>query len=448
MASASNDPANPAPDGGAAREGLAPPRRLWIATGQQLLARLWSAGCTLALFAALARELDGDVFGRVVFWLALFLAVESAVDLGTGAVALRRGAVDRWALPGLLRVGRRLRLRHALVAIVAFATVPRALGEPDATAVAIASLYLLTWPFELSTTALKRDLFYGTVSTARVLAGTLRLLGVLVLLYGFDVRDAGTHVIALTFSAGVANVWVHLRCVPHLPRPTIAVREPSRVFVEALPLGLAALCQQTYFYVDNVFVRAYEGDAAVGRYGACVRLMGFAILGAQYVAGSALPWLARRQSEGDLGRAAVRLAVPFTLVLAPILGVVAARGEPLLALVFGEEFRDAAPLLTWLLGAAAAVYCGAVLHTALVASGRTRAALLVAASALALNIAANALAVPIHGAVGAAAATLATEVWVALASATLLAVRDRGARSARLALLALAPVLFWVGMQA
>lgn len=440
----SKDPNEPAAD---AAEGVAPPRRLWVATGWQLAARLWSAGCTLALFGALARELPGDAFGRVVFWLALFLATESAVDLGTGSVALRRGAVDRWALPGLLRVGRRLRLVHATIAVVLFASVPGLMGEPDATWIFVASLYLFTWPLELSATVLKRDLFFGTVSAARVLAATLRLGGVLVLLYGFDVESAGAFVVALTFSAGVANVWVHRRSLPSLPRPTIAVRSPRGVLREALPLGLAAFCQQAYFHVDNVFVREFEGDTAVGRYGACVRLMGFAILGAQYVAGSALPWLARRDGEGDLGRAAVRLVVPFTLLLAPVLGVVAAHGELLLALVYGDAFRASAPLLVWLLAAAASVYAGAVLHTALVAAGRTRAALAVAGSALLLNTLANAWAVPHHGAIGAAATTLATEAWVAVASALLLMQNDRGARDPRVLALVGAPLLFWLGAQ-
>jgi len=37
---------------------------------------------------------------------------------------------------------------------------------------------------------------------------------------------------------------------------TIPVRE---IFLVALPLGIAALCQQTYFYVDNLFARRICG---------------------------------------------------------------------------------------------------------------------------------------------------------------------------------------------
>ncbi|MEZ5979215.1 MAG: hypothetical protein R3F34_13460 [Planctomycetota bacterium] len=98
-----------------------------------------------------------------------------------------------------------------------------------------------------------------------------------------------------------------------------------------------------------------------------------------------------------------------------------------------------------LLGAGAAVHAGAVLHTALVASGARNAALAVAASALVLNTVANAFAVPTHGIEGAAATTLATEVWVAVASGALLLRSDRGARSPRLFVALAAPLLFLLG---
>jgi O-antigen/teichoic acid export membrane protein len=424
--------------------GARPPRRLWVATGWQLAARVASAGCTLVALALLARELSGASFGRVTFYLAAFLALESLVDLGTGAAVMRRSAADAAALPGLLASGRRLRTATASLAFAAFATAPALAGEPDALWIALAATYYFSWPLELSPIVLKNELSYGNVSAARVLAALLRLLGVALLL-ACGVEDAGPHLVAMTASAAVANVWIHQRSRPHLPRPAAPVEPARGLLRDAWPLGAAALCQQAYFHVDNLFVRDALGVEAVGRYGACVRLMGFSILGAQYVAASALPWLVRRAPHGGLARAAVRLAVPAVLVAAPFYGLVAGRAEDVLVLVYGADFASAAPVLVWLLGAGLAVHVGALLHTALVASGARRAALAVGAGALLLNVAANAWAVPRHGLVGAAATTLATELFVALASLACLARVDEGARSSRLALVALAPVLFAAG---
>jgi O-antigen/teichoic acid export membrane protein len=421
--------------------GARPPRRLWIATGWQLGARLCSSVGTLATFALLARDLEADALGRVAFWLAAFLAVESFVDLGSGAVVMRRSAADGAALPALLVAGRRLRTWTAAIAFLGFGGGALLAREPGALWIGLAATYYFTWSLELSPIVLKNELSYGTVSAARVLAAVLRLVFVAALL-ALGVHDAGPQLVALTASAGIANVWVHRRSLPHLPPSHGQVAAARGVFAQAWPLGLAGLCQQVYFHVDNVFVRVHLGDEAVGRYFACMRLMGFSILGAQYVAASALPWLVRRAPHGGLARAALRLAVPAVLLAAPFYGVVAAYAGDVLALVFGADFASEAHVLVWLLRAGLAVHVGALLHTALVASGAQRAALAVSASALALNVLANAYAVPRFGLAGAAAVTLATEAFVALASWVALARCDAGARSWSVALVLLAPLVF------
>jgi PST family polysaccharide transporter len=431
-----------APSSAAAQDlGARPPRRLWIATLWQLGARLCSSLGTLAVFVLLARHLDADALGRVGFWLAAFLAVESFVDLGSGAVVMRRSAADPEALPSLLVAGRRMRTWTAAGAAVGFGAAAWSFDEPGAMWIALAATYYFTWALELSPIVLKNELSYGTVSAARVLAAVLRLAFVAALL-ALGVHSAGPQLVALTASAGLANVWVHRRSRPHLPVPRGPVVAASGVFREALPLGLAGLCQQIYFHVDNVFVRVHLGDEAVGRYFACMRLMGFSILGAQYVAASALPWFVRRAPHGGLARAAVRLAVPAVLLAAPFYGVVAAFAGDVLALVFKPQFASEADVLVWLLRAGLAVHVGALLHTALVASGARSAALAVSAGALALNVLANAWAVPRFGLAGAAAVTLATEAFVALASWIALARRDAGARTGLVTLVLLAPLVF------
>lgn len=82
--------------------------------------------------------------------------------------------------------------------------------------------------------------------------------------------------------------------------------------------------------------------------------------------------------------------------------------------IFGDEFTAAAASLRWLLLAALTVYVGALMVTALVAIGNTKAMLWIAASGLGVNLVLNAILVPNRGAEGAAMATLATEISVAI----------------------------------
>jgi O-antigen/teichoic acid export membrane protein len=198
----------------------------------------------------------------------------------------------------------------------------------------------------------------------------------------------------------------------------------------ALPLALTGLCQQAYFYADNLFVRALCGPAELGRYNACVRVFSWLVFFAAFATTAALPWLARRHESGELGSACARLAQPLFLGACALAGALWPWSGELLRFVYGADFEAAAGSLRWLLAAALAVYAGAAFFTAVIAAGRTRAALAIAALALGVNVLANAFLVPRYAAEGAAAVTLATEATVALASlATLVALGARpGAR--------------------
>ncbi len=103
------------------------------------------------------------------------------------------------------------------------------------------------------------------------------------------------------------------------------------------------------------------------------------------------------------------MGLAVALALAPFRGALLG--------VFGPEFAAAKGALAWLLGAVAIVHIGAPLLTAVVAAGRGSAVLWIAASGLALNLAGNGWLVPHFGMQGAAAATLATEGWVAALAA-------------------------------
>ena len=67
------------------------------------------------------------------------------------------------------------------------------------------------------------------------------------------------------------------------------------------------------------------------------------------------------------------------------------------------------------------VYPGSVLLTAVIAAGRSTAVLAIAAGGLALNALGNLWLVPLRGGEGAALATVATELFVTLASLGVLA---------------------------
>jgi O-antigen/teichoic acid export membrane protein len=399
-------------------------RRVWRGTTVQVLARAWGGLCTLATLLVLAHHLEGAAFGRYTYYLALFVLLDSLTDLGTGNAVLQRAGRDPLDLPSVVSAARRVRLGAATVGSVLVAGAAWMLGEEGAGWITLACLYPLTHSLELSATVFKSRLSWGFLAAARAAAHSLRLLFVLVLVR-LGVQGPAPFVVAAAAGSASANLLVHWRArklLPQSTRPPVSARALLR---DALPLGLAGLAQQAYFYVDNLFVRAIEGDVALGHYNAGVRILSYSIVVPVFASQAALPWFARAHRSGRLSDALGRIGAPLFALACLGAGLLFSFTGDLLA-VFGEDFRAGESSLRWLLGATAMIHAGALLLTALIATGARRSVLAIAVGGLVLNLAGNALYVPERGIEGAAMATFATETFVAISSAVVLAIRGVG----------------------
>jgi len=426
------------------------PRRVWSGTTLLALGRMWGSLCTLAILYMTARHLETAAFGRLTFYLAVFLLLDSLADLGTGHAAVQRTANDPDAVPGVLRATRRIRLATASAGVAIVAAGAFAAGESGAPWIVLASLYPLTHALELSTLVFKNRIAWSRPVLVRMAASTASLAFVGAFLAA-GAREPALFLLAVAAGSTLGNFGLHLVALPHLPRGPGVPVALRPVLMAALPMGIAGLCQQTYFYVDNLFIRAIVGEAELGPYNVAVRVMSYGIMIAVYASLAALPWLTREHAAGRLAAATEHLVQPLVALAALGVGLLWPWCEELLAL-FGAEFAAAAGSLRFLLCAALAVYVGAGAMSAIVAAGRSRTLLWIAVLGLAVNLAGNAWLVPRQGARGAAVATLATEVTVALAGALVVAhvggARRAAAvdpRSARRAWLWLAaPALFFL----
>jgi O-antigen/teichoic acid export membrane protein len=297
------------------------------------------------------------------------------------------------------------------------------MNEPDAGWIALAGLYPLTHTLELSTVALRNRIQWKPQVAMRSIASGLRLALVTGAILMGETR-AGVILVLIASASTMGNILLHRVGKPLLPRGTFQAVPMGPFLRLALPLGIAALAQQLYFYVDNLFVRAHWGEASVGTYNVAVRIMSWSLSLAVYAAAAALPWLSRAHKRGELVPAAMRLTLPLTLGASLAVALLWPFAGDLLAL-FGEPFRAAEGALQLLLLAVICVHAGAPLTTALVAAGRTPAILALTLSALLINLGLNSLWVPTEGLVGAARATLITEGWIAVGAALSLILRAR-----------------------
>ena len=406
-----------ATDAGAAGAGVL--RRVWRGTGMLVAGRVWGVLCTLTTFALLARQLPAEDFGRYSYYLAIFALLDSLVDFGTGAAAVQRTADRPDEIGGVLRTARRLRTICAMIGVLLVGGGAFFFEERGAGWILLASLYPLTHPLELSATVFKNRIALGLPVLARAFGNTASLL-IVALLLANGVRDPAPILTGVAFGSTFGNLGQHLAARSHLPRERVDPA-PLREFLRhSLPLGLAALCQQAYFYVDNLFIRPLEGEAATGHYNLAVRIMSVGIMVAVLASQASLPWLTREASRGTLWSAVERLSQPLFALAGLGAGLLAPWATSVLRL-FGEDFAAAGDSLRWLLGATVIVYLGSSFLTAVIASGRGTAQLHIALLGLATNLIGNAWLVPLRGIEGAAIATFATESVVALGALGVLA---------------------------
>jgi O-antigen/teichoic acid export membrane protein len=408
------------------------PRRVWTGTALQIAGQLVQRGGTFVALVLLARHLTEAEFGRYTFYVGVFAFLDALTDFGTSQVAVQRTANDPWAVPGTLRVARRIRIALASAGALGLALATWSRGEEGWIWIALAGLYPLSHALELSALVWRNEMDWRKPVLIRV-SGSLVRLGLLVGLLALDVSSAALYVLGTALGSSLANFGLHFAARKELPRPTIAVAAPRGLLAQCAWLGAAGLCQQAYFYVDGLFVRAYCAPEALGHYNAGVRLLSFAIMVALYASVTSLPWLTRERAGagGGAGRAAAKLGAPLFALACCVAGLCWPHVGALLGWIYGEGYAAGAPAARWLLLAAVAVYAGSAFLNAVVARGETKGFLAIAASALALNLALNAWAVPARGIEGAGLVTLATELWVALAALALLVKRGERPFAAR-----------------
>lgn len=396
------------------------PGRVWRAAGWLIGGRLFGSACTLLTLLVLAGHLSDPDFGRLTFWLSVFLVLDGVVDFGSGQVSLQRAAADPRSAAANLRTARRARSITATLVVFGVVAASAGFEEEDAAYLGVAALYHFSHVLELSTLGWKDRIAWRSPVLVRAGATLTSLVLVLALAATGEARPM-PFLVAIAAGSTVGNLLLHRIGRRGLP-PTRGVEAaPLGSFLAAsIPMGAAAVFQQLYFHVDNLFVRAQVGDEAVGQYNVAVRVMSLAIMGGVFASSAALPWLARADASGRGLSAALRLTAASTGVGVVVCLALAALRDQVLAW-FGAPFLAASTSLAYLLGAALAVHVGAPLLTAVVAAGRSRAVLGIATSGLAVNLAGNALLVPDLGMEGAAMATLVTEgVVAALALACLL----------------------------
>ncbi len=381
-----------------------------------------AAGFILALgnSVILARVLGAERLGEYAYAMGLAALFGLLPNMGISTIVTRAIAQDPVAGHGVFRAALRA---QALLAVGIMIFIPVFAGllpeQPVSLlyiglAAAQLAIGTLSWPYLAVLGGRARYDRLAQAELATGFFGTVSLL-VAAAIHGGVMAFLAAQVLA----AGVAVLVARQRAVPFLLAGGSQTMALSTLFRQGAPFGAGAAVQSLYTRVDILLLGQLASTVALGLYSAAYKPITMVVYFGGTVAGVLFPLMAQapkgcapeafRRVLHGLGAGAPALA----LILSGLAG-------PLLIGLYGSEYAAAAPILIILAWSAAANWLYAPLGVALQARGRERWWLAVLGCGLSINLLGNLWGIPRWGAVGAAAATLASELAVFAVAAVLI----------------------------
>jgi O-antigen/teichoic acid export membrane protein len=381
---------------------------------------------TAAASILLLRYLGVEEFGRYATVMAIVAIVSGVSDagltiVGTRELAHRPAGAARTELLGHL-VGMRMVLTPIGVALgVAFAALA---GYPDelvaGTALAGTGLVLVNTqatlmgllPVELRNLRMAfADVIRQFVTTAVIAVLVMASASLVAFFTGQIV--VGVIMLAIT-PLIVRREW--------LSRPRLVMEVWRSVLGKAVVVAVAYALGLIYFRLLLVMLSLVSVDREVGLFGTSLRiyelLVGIPVL----VLGVALPVLTAAAARPERFRYQLQRVSEGALLLGTFIAVgTGLAAEPIVTLLGGDEYRDAAIVLQVHIAGFVPMFLAQVCATTLVAIDHQRTLITLNALALAFLLAIGAVLVPAYDATGAALAAAIGETFLALLSVAALA---------------------------
>lgn len=362
---------------------------------------------TTVIIARLLGATDLGAFAYPMGFVALFALLP---NLGISTIVTRTIARDPASGVGVFRtalLAQSLLAAGVFILILSVGALLPAQPVPlsyIALAAAQFAIGTLSWPYLAALAGWAR---YDRVAVAEVAASAIGNVSMLTVaaFHGGVPAFLWAQVIAVcgaVLASRQAAISL-LRCqeTPRVPLATL--------FREATPLASSTAIQSLYTRLDIVMLGQFSPGAAVGLYSVAYKPVNMAVFFGATIGGAILPVMAQTR-QGEMPAAFAR-AMRALGVAAPAMALTATGlAEPLLRLLFGSEYAPAAPILGILAWSAAANWLYTPLAISLQARGQERYWLVALLAGLCLNAAGNLWAIPKWGGVGAATATLVSEV--------------------------------------
>lgn len=373
-----------------------------------------SKASALLVVVISARLLDVNEFAALATGLAVAGVLTAALDLGTGTLLSRDGAVSKSARGALFAGSLRDRLPICGVVLLLAPVAGLLLGRAlEAVSVAVLAL---SGALSLSVLGLFRACQDIRPEALQKLAsGTLAVVASTVVCLVAPRADAVLLAIAIVMLVTLAPL---LRLAP-----SVAELGTDLTWLAALrraaPIGLLALATIAYYRSGTIALAALSNAEATAVYGVASGIAFGLLMVPNAITTALLPRLSSERRPDEFVACARRVLVWTSVIAVCIAAACAALAPVILPVALGPEYRAAATPFALLCLGIPLIAASGVIGTALLVVGRLQALGTQVAVSLTVNLLVLVLLVPSAGAVGAALATLACEAvgFVVLVSA-------------------------------
>jgi len=305
----------------------------------------------LVVGAWVARHLGPDQYGELFFAIAVVAIFQPIASLGMDGIVVRDISQNEAEAPGVLGTVLLLRVAAGLLTWGAATALVIALKPADDGKVLLVVLIGATLLFQAADTV--NLWFQGTSQNKRAVVpkltgyiiGSAAKLSAVLLGYGVA-AIAGMYALdAAVAAAGLFIAYRHFRSAAtwHWERSVA-----KRLFASSWPFMLSGLGTILYIRIDQVLLDRFLGPHELGIYAAAIAISSLLPLFPMTLFSSLAPYVAKRKLAGEqayratldhifsgFGLLALALVVPTTLL-----------AGPLIAVLFGDAYRDASGVLS------------------------------------------------------------------------------------------------------
>lgn len=383
-------------------------------TFYQILAKISTSAIGLISRKLLTNYLGPAGFGDYIYALAFSNLFSAIADWGTLLISIREASKNSREQPQIFGTAIITRLGLSVLAtLAALLILPLMRLSPSLSQVtAFATILIIVFALKASLgiifdTKLRMDRWFFVellASASTLLLFTITIYFNLPLIWFFAcLFAAATISIILASVLALQLTSIHISFNPSLIK---------QLLLQSLPMGAVLMLFNIYNRVDTLILKSFRSSEEVGFYGLAYFIYENVLLLAAYLMNSSLPLLSR-----EVGSPKFKVYYQKVLDIMLALALPAAIGtiifSPLLVyIISSSKFISSIPLLRILGISLFFAFLNHVTGFSLVALGKQKSYIAIAATALAFNITANFIFIPLYGAIAAAWITVATEALV------------------------------------